>query len=280
MRAPRPGPGQRNLDVGERSQAEYDFIAEAIGRHEAAISAEQLRQAAREPYHPSGPFGAFTESDLCAADAAGLTHGELRVWLVHILEFGAKDRHTTAAEIVRAKAKCGRNVYANARRKLIQAGLIEVRRRWRTSSVVRRPHPRLPLGGGVKIPKQRVQASEDPETARPGTSEDPETGPQLRVNHEKPPVERQPPWRSDVACGCGRQNLDYKPNQDAVAPPLRLLDAVCKICHSESGPQRADPRDEPRGRPRREEGAVRADPAAALAALRRARQAARRPIDG
>ena len=144
-----PGP-QLQLDVGERSQAEYDFIAEAIARFEDGIEVEQLRQAAREPYHPSGLFGAFTETDLKAAIAAGLEHAELRVFLVHVIEFAGRGAHTTAAAIIRAKAgrspgvPCGRHTYQRANRKLRDAGIIAVVQRGAgRAAMVRRPEPRL-----------------------------------------------------------------------------------------------------------------------------------------
>ena len=177
-------PEQQKLDVGERTQDEYDFIAEAIARFEDGIEAEQLRQAAREPYHPTGPFGAFTELDLRAAIAAKLEHGELRVFLVHVIEFGRESHHTTASDIIRAKAgraaghPISRHVYVSANRKLRTAGVIDVKQRWHATSVVSRPQPRL-----HQIP---ISASQIPISARVGASQIPTRGVERRGTGEVP----------------------------------------------------------------------------------------------
>ena len=155
-----PLPHQQSLALGDRPQSDYDFVLAAIERHEAAVEEERRRQADRAPYRPGGRYGAFTETDLVASDAAGLTSGELRVWLVHILEFGGRSHHTTAATIVAAKASASRNVYESANRKLKTAGLIEIRQRGAgRSAIVSRPHPRLPMTDPARAISEQADPS-------------------------------------------------------------------------------------------------------------------------
>ena len=155
-----PLPHQQSLPLGDRPQSDYDFVLAAIERHEAAVEEERRRQADRAPYRPGGRYGAFTETDLVASDAARLTSGELRVWLVHILEFGGRSHHTTAATIVAAKASASRNVYESANRKLKTAGLIEIRQRGAgRSAIVSRPHPRLPMTDPARAKSEQADPS-------------------------------------------------------------------------------------------------------------------------